>query len=425
MLVLPARSLFQRRNVNVKFLLIAAARGLAGAWAALWTFPSMLLSAFMVAWGAEAAQFLISQGLALAILAWLQTLPEFAVEAVIAWQAGQDPASCFSAARFENQGPTCHSHLAIANFTGAVRLLVGLGWPMIYFVAAFFRRRQGHALRSIQLQDQHSVEILATVPPLLWFAWIWYKQSIGLVDSAVLLLMYVAYIAMLWRFPPENDEALTDAPRVARWAYSRPGIWRPIAITGLFVVGGAMIYFTAHPFLDSLLAVAVSLGISQFVFVQWVAPFLSEFPEKVSAFHWAKTVTKAPMAMMNMLSSNVNQWTVLAAMLPIVFSISRGAPASLPFDSEQRLEILLTLLQSTVAVLLLLNMRFDWWDAALLFLLWLAQFLEADWRDEMCWVYGAWAVVLVLSWVRARPIAPRVFWQLVRGRRAPQATHAG
>ena len=42
---------------------------------ALWTFPSVLFSAFLVAWGAEAAQFLVSQGLALAILAWLQTLP--------------------------------------------------------------------------------------------------------------------------------------------------------------------------------------------------------------------------------------------------------------------------------------------------------------------------------------------------------------
>ena len=46
-------------------------------WSAIWTFPSILLSAFVIAWGAEAAQFLISQGLALAILAWLQTLPEF------------------------------------------------------------------------------------------------------------------------------------------------------------------------------------------------------------------------------------------------------------------------------------------------------------------------------------------------------------
>src|SRR5215213_11863198 len=125
--------------------------GLAGAKAsplsALWTFPSILLSAFVIAWGAEAAQFLISQGMALAILAWLQTLPEFAVEAVIAWDAGQDPVSCFVAA----PPAGCRSHLAIANYTGAIRLLVGLGWPMIYFVAAFFRRRHGPALQPIHL----------------------------------------------------------------------------------------------------------------------------------------------------------------------------------------------------------------------------------------------------------------------------------
>src|SRR6185436_11565528 len=62
---------------------------LQGAGAAAWTFPSVLGSAMLIAWAAEAAQFLISQGLALAMLAWLQTLPEFAVEAVIAWQAGK------------------------------------------------------------------------------------------------------------------------------------------------------------------------------------------------------------------------------------------------------------------------------------------------------------------------------------------------
>jgi len=53
----------------------------------------MLASAFLVAWGAEAAQFLISQGLALAILAWLQTLPEFAVESVIAWTPAGTPSA--------------------------------------------------------------------------------------------------------------------------------------------------------------------------------------------------------------------------------------------------------------------------------------------------------------------------------------------
>src|SRR5258706_10313034 len=87
--------------------------------AALWTFPSMLASAFLVAWGAEAAQFLISQGLALPILAWLQTLPEFAVEAVIAWDDGRVPE---------------RAHLAIAYLYGAILLLLGMWWSMIYSV---------------------------------------------------------------------------------------------------------------------------------------------------------------------------------------------------------------------------------------------------------------------------------------------------
>ncbi|MDQ6831155.1 MAG: sodium:calcium antiporter [Gemmatimonadota bacterium] len=393
-------------------LAVAAASLASAGWAALWTFPSMLFSAFLVAWGAEAAQFLISQGLALAILAWLQTMPEFAVEAVIAWEAGKDPASCFIGA------PTvgCHSHLAIANFTGAIRLLIGLGWPMIYFVAAWFRRRDGDALGHIALEDGHSIGVMATVPPLAYFGWVWYKGSLSLIDGVVLLAMYVGYLALLWRMPAEGADSVTDAPRVARWAYARPGWQRPATIGGLFLLGGIIMYVTAHPFLDSMLALAVSAGISQFVFVQWVAPFVSEFPEKVSAFHWASRRGRAPMALMNMLSSNVNQWTVLAAMIPLVLSWSRGAPSALPFDGPQRQEILLTLLQSAVAVLVLARLRFEWWSAALLFLTWLIGFVIAEWRDEMCVVYSVWAVVVMVSWVWRRPTVLQAFWRTVHSR---------
>src|ERR1700736_3816800 len=52
--------------------------------AALWTTPCILLASLFIAWAAESAQFFLAQGFALAILAWLQTLPEFAVEAVYA-----------------------------------------------------------------------------------------------------------------------------------------------------------------------------------------------------------------------------------------------------------------------------------------------------------------------------------------------------
>lgn len=381
----------------------------AAAVSALWTFPSILFSAFLVAWGAEAAQFLISQGLALAALAWLQTLPEFAVEAVIAWQAGKNPA---------------RMHLAVANLTGAIRLLIGLGWPMIYFVAAFSGRKTHGRLPTIELEREHAIEIVGLLPPLLYFVVIWLKRSISVYDAAVLIALYLAYLAVLLRVPPHEEEELADAPAVSRWAYGLGGARRIAAITGLFVAGGALLYFTAAPFLESMLGIAVVLGVSDFVFVQWVAPFLSEFPEKVSAFYWAKRVDKAPMALMNMVSSNINQWTVLAAMIPLVFGWSHAAAGggwiAFDFDPAQRLEIALTLAQSFLALLLLMEMRFEWWQAALLFVLWLVQFLWPAWREPVLAFYVLWsAVVILLAAARRQPFAaPRVFLEVVReGRR--------
>ena len=384
----------------------------AAALSALWTFPAMLLSAFMVAWGAEAAQFLMSQGLALAALAWLQTLPEFAVEAVIAWQAGKDPA---------------RTHLAIANLTGAIRLLVGVAWPMIYFVAAFAGRRRHGRLPTIRLEREHAVEVMALLPPLLYFTVILLKRSISVVDAAVLIVMYVAYLAVLLRVPPHAEEQLADAPFVSRWAYGLGGRRRVAAIAGLFLVGGLLLYFTAAPFLESMIAIAAALGVSDFVFVQWVAPFLSEFPEKVSAFAWARRVDKAPMALMNMVSSNINQWTILAAMIPLVYGWSHahagGGWVPFHFDAEQQVEIALTLAQSLVAMLLLMEMRFDWWEAAGLFALWLVQFVRPETREVVTGLYLAWAAGLLAAGIaRRRPLlAPRLFLEVARGRGGPPA----
>jgi len=373
---------------------------------ALWTFPSILLSAFLVAWGAEAAQFLMSQGLALAILAWLQTLPEFAVEAVIAWEAGKDPE---------------RAHLAIANLTGAIRLLLGLGWPMIYFVFAFFGRHRGKGrLPAIRLDNEHAVEVVGLVPPLLYFVVILLKKSFGWIDAVVLLALYVAYLLVLLRNPPHEVEQLSQAPRVSQWAYRQKGWRQKAAIGGLFAVGGYLLYVTAHPFLESMLAVAAIFGVSQFVLVQWVAPFLSEFPEKVSAFAWARRVTHAPMALMNMVSSNINQWTVLAAMIPLVYGYSHlhhhGVWADFHFDGAQQLEILLTLLQTALAMLLLANMAFEWFDASLIFVLWLAQFLVPHWREEVAVAYGVWMVILVGQYAfgTKKLLAWRYFLETVR-----------
>ena len=339
-----------------------------GAASAAWTFPSVLGSAMLIAWGAEAAQFLISQGLALAILAWLQTLPEFAVEAVIAWDAGKTVAADPAALH-----PTA---LMTANFTGSLRLLVGLGWPMIYVTAAmFYRKRAKQKLREITLENEHAVEIVFLLISIGYFVIVWLKGTLNWVDTIILTIIYLVYLYFLNKIPPQGEEKMEDLDRIPRFILRQRRAMRNAMIGGLFAGGGLILYFSAHPFLESLKAIAVSLGLSTFVFVQWVAPFLSEFPEKVSAFNWARRVTTAPVALMNMVSSNINQWTMLAAMLPIAYALALGHWGTINFDQHQKIEILMTIGQSLMGAMLLANMRFAWWEAALLFLLWVIQFL--------------------------------------------------
>jgi cation:H+ antiporter len=370
---------------------------------ALWTFPSILLSAFLVAWGAEAAQFYVSQGLALALLAWIQVLPEFAVEAVIAWNR--------------------NVALMTANFTGALRLLTGLGWPVIWivFAAAHGRRDSGRRWPAIRLEDEHAAEVVGLVPPLLYFAWIIAKGTLGLGDAGVLLALYAAYLVLVNRIPPKEHEEVEDVGFVPRMVVGLPLPWRPLAIVALFVVGGALIYLTAQPFLVSMIGMATMLGISQFVFVQWVAPLLSEFPEFTSTTYWARSRGKAGMALMNLVSSNINQWTVLAAMIPIVYSLSLGHPAAVPLQPH-RAELILTWLQSALGMVLLANFRLEAYEALGLLVLWLVQAVVPHWREEVSVLYAAWLVLELASvlWRPGRMRAWQVFPALwTRGRRVP------
>jgi cation:H+ antiporter len=379
--------------------------------AVVWTAPSILLAAMLIAWAAESAQFFVAQGFALAILAWLQTLPEFAVEAVLAWK---------------QQVP-----LLLAGLTGALRLLTGLGWPMIYFTASFMHRwRTGQRLRRISLEPEHSVEVVGLLACMAYAAVIWLKATLNLLDAAILIAIYAAYLIVLRQMPPEKAEGIDDLELIPRTIVTSPRPVRIVLIAGLFVLGGALIYFMAEPFLGSLLAVSATLGVPNFVFIQWVAPFVSEFPEKVSAFYWARTADRASMALMNMVSSNINQWTLLAAMLPIVFSISRGAPSAIAFDSQQELEILMTLGQSLIGALFLVNMELAWWEASALFFLWAFQFalspippstgLWGSLASHIHWLvtlaYLVWSGIEIVRMIvgRRKPTAFRQFAEMWR-----------
>jgi Ca2+/Na+ antiporter len=175
---------------------------------------------------------------------------------------------------------------------------------------------------------------------------------------------------------------------------------RPVriaAIVALFVVGGAAVFLVANPFLKGLFGISMLVGVSRFQFVQWVYPLVSEAPEGISAFYWARDPKRASIALMNLVSSNINQWTLLAALLPTVFSLSMGHPAAISLDATQSRDLLLALAQSLLGALFVVNMELAWWEATGLFVLFAISLGTGERvRLYVTWVYLAWSGVEAL-----------------------------
>ncbi|MGA2435720.1 MAG: hypothetical protein ABSG25_10585, partial [Bryobacteraceae bacterium] len=187
-------------------------------------------------------------------------------------------------------GPFLGGLLAISAMLG-VPSFVFIQWiaPLVSEfpekVSAFYhRRRTGAPLGRIRLQAGHSVEAVGLLAPLLYASAIWWKASITPLDAGVLILLYAAYLAVLRRMPPEDTEGIDDLERVPQAIVTASRPVRIALIAVLFLAGGALIYYSVGPFLGGLLAISAMLGVPSFVFIQWIAPLVSEFPEKVSAF---------------------------------------------------------------------------------------------------------------------------------------------
>lgn len=361
-----------------------------------------MLASIVIGWAAELLAVRLSAGIALAILAWLQTSPEFAVEATIAWS--QD------------------SNLALANLTGSLRLLMGFGWPLVFFIHWLSQKRRKVQVRDVTLQPSFAVEAAGLAIPVLYFLVIWAKGTWTGIDGIILCSFYALYFWMLnyerkvgVKVPEkaeEGDDA--DEPWVVRKVLHFTPRWQKLAVLGMFVFGGVTLLYTVHPFVESLKVAAFALGVSEFVFIQWVAPIASEFPEKITAFNWARNAKKVPMAVVNMLSSVTSQWTLLAGLVPIIFWMSAGHMVTIELTDFQRTEILLTIAQSAVAVAFLADLKIKNYEAFGLFVLWLAQLLVPHLREQLVIVYFAWFLLesirlalnpsQCLAWITLRKI---------------------
>jgi cation:H+ antiporter len=361
-------------------------------------------AAFVLSWAAEVAQLDIAAGLALAVLALIAVLPEYAVDFVFAWQGGHSVAlygpSCPSA----EAGLASPCSLALANMTGANRLLIGIGWSSVVFIAWYRSRRPrrdaapAQPMSEIVLARTHAVEIAFLLVATAYSLTLPLKHSITLIDSAVLIGVFALYMIRLSRAPAEEPHLVGPARWIGTFR-TRP---RRITVVALFVWAAFVIVLCAEPFAHALVSAGRDYGISEFFLVQWLAPLASEAPEFIVAglFAWRLQTDAALGALV---SSKVNQWTLLVGSLPIVFAIASRSLHGLPIAGDQRLELLLTAAQSLFAVALIANLRMSvreaWWIFGLFFVQFLVSVFAGERHHDQVLIATSAVYLVVGAWL--------------------------
>ncbi|MGO1560888.1 hypothetical protein CZ771_02980 [Actinomycetales bacterium JB111] len=323
---------------------------------------AVVAAAFLLAWAAEAAHKDISGALAIALLALIAVLPEYAVDLYYAYTAGSDPA---------------YTHFAAANMTGSNRLLLGFGWPLVvivaYLVARRLHRGTGRKVVALRLPGESRLDIgflailalVAFAIPLMGSIPIWF--GIGLI---------AVFALYLWRAGQVQSDEEEEFVGAAALIADLPTRSRRTTVVALFVVSAAVILLSAEPFAESLVASGSALGIDSYFLVQWLAPLASEAPEFIIAVMFALR-GKGAAAIGTLIASKVNQWSLLVGSLPVAYWAG-GGDAALPLDGRQVEEFVLTATQTLLGVAIIIGLRFHWWSALGLAALFAVQFAVTD-----------------------------------------------
>ncbi len=329
-------------------------------------------AAFILSWAAEAAQIDISQSLAIAIMALLAVLPEYAVDFVFTWKAAHDPEQ---------------AQYAIANMTGANRLLVGLGWPVILFLYIWATKK-----KELILKEHQRVEIFYLAAATLYSFTIPLKGSLNLFDTVILVTLYGLYVRRVAKMESEEPDLVGPVKIVA----NMKDFPRRVCTAIMFLFAGVAIFAVAEPFAVSLLDTGELLGIDKFLLVQWLAPLASEAPEFIIIATWSLR-GQAGAAMKAIMSSKVNQWTLLVGTIPLVYAISAQEIKPFPLDNFQNAELFLTAAQSLFGVALLICLKFNRTSGMLLLLLFLSQLIVQQIRIEVAVIYMVFGAIYIFK----------------------------
>jgi len=331
---------------------------------------AIVAAAFVLGWIGEAAELDLSGGLAVGILALVAILPEYVVSIYFSYAAGTDPNMVES---------------ATANLTGANRLVQGFGWPIVALIAYFsFRavkaRKAGNKKKfGIELESDSRADIGFLIFGSIVIMLV---PAVGSMHLLVGVLLVVIYCVYLWRISGSSRDE-PELEGTAAYVGALPKIPRIIFNLVMLAISASVIFLSAHPFGDSLMLAGDSLHIDKYILVQWLAPIASEAPEFTLAFLFAARGKEAA-ALAILISSKLNQWTLLAGSMPIAYVIGGGANAALPVGARGAEELWLTSAQTLLGVAILLTLRWGFTSSILMLGLFLVSVIpDTTWRNTL------------------------------------------
>ncbi len=330
---------------------------------------SILGAAFILSWAIEVAQIDIPRSLAFAVLALIAVLPEYAVDIYFSYTAASNPE---------------YAHYAAANMTGANRLLIGVGWSMLVFIH-WLRTKD----RKIQLKNTERVELSFLFIASLYAFIIVFKRSFSIVDTLILGSLFAFYAFRVSKTHIEEPHVIGPAKIVAAFRKGK----RHVATVFMLLFAAAVIFLSAEPFAESLIKSGTAVGIDEFFLVQWIAPLASEAPEFVVAIIFILRAMPRS-GFETLLSSKINQWTLLIATIPLAFSLGLGYVGEMQLDQRQTEEVFLTAAQSLFGMALMLDLRITLRGASSLFVLFIAQILFPGAHLIIAYIYLVLAAAL-------------------------------
>jgi cation:H+ antiporter len=307
----------------------------------------VMAAAFMLASAAEAAEIDVPPGLAVAGVAFVAVLPEFAIEVYFAF-SGQ-------------------VEFVTASLTGSTRLLLGFAVGMPALASFVLVRRGRPRVETVEIDQRRRLDLAVVAAASLYAPVIVLRGHLAWQDSLVLIGLYVLYMRRTSAGPPEPPHLVGIAAELGNLPKRERKRW----VAGIMAFSAAAVLISAEPFAHSVLLSGTAVGISPYLLVQWLVPLATETPELVIAFVLV-THERAGQAVAVLLSSAVSQWTLALGTLPLAYKAGVGV-GPLPLLAREQIELVLTMGQGLLAVAMLVTLRLERRDATLMLVLYVAQ----------------------------------------------------